>query len=254
MSATRCYLSLGIGVLALTLPPTNLRAEETAEQVIEKLKSKVESVETGRADLKMATTMMGRKINMEGDVVFAKPGKMRMKISTDLGMMKMDQIIVSDGATIWTYQPTMKMVSKIDVAKLAAATGKEDAAQQQSGDITQPLKGLQPDSIKLLRTEESDGAKTYVFEGSPQTAGMSKVPFQPAKMQVWVGAEDGVLHKMVMLDEKDNEMLSQTYENIKLGIDVPAGTFEFTPPEGVQVMDMTEGTINMIKTMKSKDE
>ena len=30
--------------------------------------------------------------------------------------------------------------------------------------------------------------------------------------------------------------------------------FEFTPLEGVQVMDMTEGAINMIKTMKKPKE
>lgn len=66
-------------------------------------------------------------------------------------------------------------------------------------------------------------------------------------MEIWIGADDGVLRKMIMLDKEGKEMMSQSYTNIQLGIEVADSQFEFTPPEGSQVVDMTEGTIGMMK-------
>ncbi len=68
------------------------------------------------------------------------------------------------------------------------------------------------------------------------------------------GAEDGVVRKMIMFNEEGKEMMSQSYTNIQLNIEVADSQFEFTPPEGIQTVDMTEGTINMMKEMKGEAE
>ena len=178
-----------------------IRAEETTEQVVAKLKAKAEAVKTVRADLEMTMSIMGQTVKMDGKALIATPDKMHMTMAMDLGAMKMDQTIVSDGATVWTYQPTLKLAHKIDAAKVAAETGIEQAGQQ-TNDLTKPLAGLAPESVKLLRTEKTDGGEVLVFEGVPALPKMPQVPFKPAKMQVSVGAEDGLLRKSVMFDAR----------------------------------------------------
>ncbi len=230
-----------------------IRAEETTEQVVAKLKAKAGAVKTVRADLEMTMSIMGQTVKMDGKALIATPDKMHMTMAMNLGAMKMDQTIVSDGATVWTYQPTLKLAHKIDAAKVAAETGIEQAGQQ-TNDLTKPLAGLAPESVKLLQTEKTDGGEVFVFEGVPALPKMPQVPFKPAKMQVSVGAEDGLLRKSVMFDADGKEMMSQAYTNVEVNVDIPEDTFQFTPPEGVQVTDMTEDVLNMLKAMKEKEE
>ncbi|MCD5401927.1 hypothetical protein LR013_05005 [candidate division NPL-UPA2 bacterium] len=42
-------------------------------------------------------------------------------------------------------------------------------------------------------------------------------------------------------------MFSQSYTNIEVNIKVADGQFKFTPPEGAQVIDMTDEVLNMMK-------
>lgn len=254
MRMVRWQIPVGVCVLTLSLGAALLQAEESVQQVIDKLKGKAESAQSASADLQMTMTMMGQNITMRGKMLFQAPKKNRMEIDMDLGNMKMQQTVVSDGKTVWTYQPMIKMVSKIDLEKVIAATGVDKAGQQASSDITKPFGSLKPDTVKLLGTEELDGVKAVVFEGMPQTGELPNMPFKFSKMKIWVRADDGLLHKMVWFDENGKEIMSQTCVNIQTGIDIPASKFEFTPPEGVQVMDMTEGTINVIKSMKMTDK
>lgn len=251
MSAWRWYVPAGLCVAVVAMTSL-LQAEETAQEAIEQLKSKAKSVESGSADLKITTTMMGQQVAMDGKLLFESPDKIHMDIDMSMGSMKMEQVTVSNGNTVWTYQPMMKMVSKIDLEKVAAATGIKRAGQQNSGEIAKPFAGLEPDSIKLVGSREIDGAKADLFEGKPQMANMPNMPFKFAKVEILVGAEDGLLHQMTMLDQDGKPVMSETYSNIKTNVQIPAGTFEFTPPQGVQVMDMTEGTTAMIKAMQEE--
>ena len=253
MHAIRGWIPAVMAAIVLSSVGGGVRAEETTEQVLARLKAKVGEVKTVRADLKMTMAIMGQTITMEGTALIATPDKSRMEMSMNLGAIKMDQTIVSDGTTVWTYQPMLKMAHKIDAKKVAAETGIEQAGQQ-SSDLTKPLAGLVPESVKLVRTETVGGVESYVFEGAPAMPKMPQIPFKPAKIEVSVGAEDGLLRKSVMFDADGKEMMSQTYDNIEVNVELPEEKFQFTPPEGVQVSDMTEGVLNMLKTMKQKEE
>ncbi len=237
------------GIVVVWVGGSFLRAEETTEQMIANLKAKAVAVKTVRADLKMSMAIMGQKMTMAGPVLIAPPGKARIEMSMDMGLMKMDQVIVADGTTVWTYQPTLKMAHRIDAAKVAAETGIEQVGQQ-GNDLTQPFAGLAPESIKLVRADKLAGNEVHVFEGVPAMPNLPQIPFKPAKTEVWVGAEDGLLRKSVMFDADGKEMMSQAYENIEVNVEIPAEKFQFTPPEGIQVMDMTDGVLNMLKMMK----
>jgi len=225
-----------------------LNADPATEKVISELEAKAAAVKTYRADMTMTTEMMGKKMVWQGKMLFKKPGKMRMEMIMDMGAMKMKQIHISDGKITWIYQPLMKMVTKIDVEKVTAEM-KEKVGESNSGDISKPFQGFQRESLSY-RVKKVGGEKFYVFQGLPKIPEMQKTTFAPAKMEIWLGADDGMVRKIIMFSEEGKEMMSQVYTNVNINVRIADSQFEFTPPEGVQVMDMTEGSVNMMREMQ----
>ena len=223
-------------------------ADESVQNRISDIEKKAASVTSYQADLSMTMEMMGKKMESKGTVMYKKPDKTRMESEMDMGTMKMKQILYNDGTTLWTYQPDMKIASRIDIKKVTAETKEGSAGQQ--GDISQPFKGFQRDSIKFIREDSTNNEKVLVFQGIPEKTGVKMMNFTPAKIEMWIGAGDGLVRRMILFNNEEKEMMSQSFENIKVNIGVDDSTFTFVPPEGVQTNDMTEATIDMFKKMK----
>jgi len=226
---------------------------EKIEQIIDNLKNKAAVVNSYRANLTMTIETMGQNVVTQGSIVFKKPNKSWKETVMDMGSMGMKQIYVSDGKTSWAYNPKMKIVNKINLEKIDAET-KEGAKTQRAKDISKPCESFQRESISYVRTEEIDGRKVYIFQGLPRKSEMSIMPFVPAKIEMWVGVDDGLARKIIVFNEEGKEMICQLYTDIEVNIEVADNQFEFTAEEKVQVIDITEGTINMIKGMKGVKE
>ncbi|MCE5249027.1 outer membrane lipoprotein carrier protein LolA [bacterium] len=241
-----------IGVLTACSGIGILQAEDTVEQRIAALEAKAKTITSYQADMAMTIDMMGQKMVSTGICYFKKPRLSRIENDMDMGTMKMKQIIVSDGKMLWTSQPAMKMVAKIDLEKVTAAVGEDAASDKAAGDVAEPFKSFDRASITFVRKDKVGGKDVYVFRGNPQMKNMEKMPVKISKIESWVGVEDGLVRKMVMIGEDDKEMMSQTYTNVKINVAIDPAIFVFTPPEGAQIMDMTEGSINMMKEMKGQ--
>ncbi len=225
-----------------------LSADPATEKVISELEAKAAAVKTYQADMTMTTEMMGKKMVWQGKMLFKRPRKMWMEMIMDMGAMKMKQIHVSDGRITWVYQPQMKMVTKIDLERVTAEM-KEKMGESNSGDISKPFQGFQQETLSY-RIKKAGGEKFYVFQGLPKIPERQKMTFSPARMEMWLGADDGLARKIIMFTEEGKEMMSQVYTNVKINVSIADSRFEFTPPEGVQVMDMTEGSVNMMREMQ----
>ena len=66
--------------------------------------------------------------------------------------------------------------------------------------------------------------------------------------------DSGLPYQILAYGDNDDLVMKQTYSNFRTNIDIDDSEFMFTPPEGVQVMDMTEGAMNMMKQMKENQE
>lgn len=226
-------------------------SEESKEQIIKSIETKAALIATYRADLSMSMDVMGEKMVTQGSIFFKKPDKSYIENDIVMGTMKMKQIIVSDGKTVWTYQPTMKMVTKIDLGKVMAVTDDKSNGQM-SGDISEPFRGYNEESISYVRTDQILGEKVYIFQGVPGSSPMQKQAFMPAKIETWVSAVDGLIRKLIMFSDEGKEMMVQSYTNIETNIEVEDSRFDFVVPDGIQVMDLTEGTLNMMKEMRGE--
>jgi outer membrane lipoprotein-sorting protein len=153
--------------------------------------------------------------------------------------------------------PTMNMAHKIDMSKIKDKMPNSGAATD-SADITNPFEGLPQDGIKYLEKKTVDGKEVQVFEAVMPFAGQMSADqpgnqMMPKKMNILIAADSGLPYKIIAYSQNDTLMMQQTYSNFRTNIPIDDSEFEFTPPEGVQVMDMTEGAINMMQQMQGSD-
>jgi outer membrane lipoprotein-sorting protein len=244
----------GLVVANVLLSMAATAADAAAEKLLADVEQKVAKIQSYQADMAMSMKVMNQAMSTKGKVIFKKPNRSHMDFETDMGAMKMKQTVVSNGKTTWTYQPLMNMVSTIDMEKLAAAGIPGVGQNQGANDLSKPFQGVNRDTITALGTETIDGVETQAFEATPDLSGAPNMPFKPAKVQMWLGMADGVPRRVVMLDQAGQETMSQTYTNVVLNGEFPDSQFEFTPPANAQVLDMTEGTISMMKQMGGKTQ
>ncbi|MDD5455135.1 MAG: hypothetical protein PHW62_06545, partial [Candidatus Ratteibacteria bacterium] len=148
--------------------------------------------------------------------------------------------------------PNMKIAQKVDLEKIIAETG--DDSKQKNADPSTPFQSLKRNSISYMRTEKIDGKEVYIFQGTPEIADVEEMSFVPEKLEIGIYADSGMISKMVMINKEGKEMMSQTYSNIRLNIDIPDSEFEFSAPGGVQVIDITKSTLNMMKQTGEEEE
>ena len=133
-------LTVGVVLIILaTSVPEGVRAEKSAEEIMAELESRASTVTSYSADMAMTMSMMGQNIVTNGKYVFKTPDKIWMETEIDMGAMKMKQMFISNGTTAWTYQPTMKMVTKINM-KAVTDEMKESGMGQKPGDISKPIR------------------------------------------------------------------------------------------------------------------
>ncbi len=248
---------VAIALVALCSSVAFAQPDSETKRKLDEVAAKVADIESYRVDMKMETQMMGQTMITKGEMVFQKPDKMRMTTSTDMpGGMSMRQEMFMSGDTTWTYMPMMKMATKMDMKKLKAA-GKEQFGMSRDADITEPFAGLPADSIKYIEKKATEDGAVYIFEAKPNLGAMqpqdSPIPTMlPETMIIWIDVETGLPVKIIMKAPGDAPMMEQAYSNFRINVEIDESEFEFTPPEGVQIMDMTEGALNMMQQMQGK--
>jgi len=212
----------------------------TTEQVIAEISRKVEKVESFRLDMTMEMQMMGKMMTTEAEIAFKKPEKMHMKTNS----MGMTQEMFSSGGILWTYMPTMNMVTKMDMSTVNHPMA--DAGMGMASGITKPFQGYPEDGISYIETRMEDGVEVYIIEAIPPDFGqeMKDNPMSqmmPKKVVLMISKDSGLPHKTQMLADDGSLMMQQMYSNFRINIPIDDSEFDFTPPPEAQVMDTVIG-------------
>jgi len=135
---------------------------------------------------------------------------------------------VSNGKIHWNYIPSLKLAFKYDLKSLD-----EDARKKGWASAGY----LEEDSIHYLGKEQLGNVEVLVFEGKQSMLRAPRNSKGPGKGRVYFSGNDGILRKLVTYDHQGNETGSQTFSNIHLDSSISAKDFEFTPPDGTQIME-----------------
>jgi outer membrane lipoprotein carrier protein len=156
------------------------------------------------------------------------------EVKTEVGKIYMDdkggfrteteeQLVVCDGETIWMYNVNQQQV---------IIRHKDEGAD----DIITPQRLLYeyPDLYQVdeTRTDEFNGRPCHVLVMKPiQETDPTR------QLLVWVDQENFLTRKFQVEDLADNVTIFE-FEAFQLGEPLPEGTFHFSPPGGVEIIDM----------------
>jgi outer membrane lipoprotein-sorting protein len=217
--------------------------DATTQEKLAEIESKVSDIKSYNVSMKVEMEMMGQKVISESQISFKRPEKVRMTTKT----RGMTDEIYSTGDLMWTYMPAQQKAVKVNLRRVKFVRNDKGAMGGQAN-ITDPFKDLPKDAVKYIEAKETDEGKVYIFEATPDLGGQSPQgasgrQMLPEKIIVWINSETGLPTKTTTIGKNGDTMMEQTYSDFQINPVIDDSEFEFTPPKGVRVVDMTLDTM-----------
>jgi outer membrane lipoprotein-sorting protein len=223
--------------------------EKTVQELMDFIQAKAREVRSYQTSFVLKMQGAEGERVMLGDILFKRPDRIRIIMHMP-NIPHAKQVMVSDGKTLWQYAEFLGGASKVDLATLKKEFG-ETYFTQPREDISKPLKELEESSVKYLGKETIDGRGLFMLEANPRAlAQEGMVPFN--KIKVWIDATTGLERKTVFYDAEGKEVLSRSFWEVKMDMEIPDSVFNFSPPEGTQVIDVTDETRKLIEAEKKE--
>jgi outer membrane lipoprotein carrier protein len=190
----------------------------SATDVSAKIQKVYDGITNYEADFTQQYSMkaFGQKKDSKGHVTFVKPGKMRWDYTDPK-----DNVVVSDGVTLWSYVASDKQARKMLVkdsqmpTALAFLTGKGELAKDFD--------------LKLLDAAKYKFEKGYVLEARPKAATnlYSFVLF-------YVDGATYQVRRVLIVDAQNNRNRFD-FDKPKVNEKVDDSRFKWSPPTGVTI-------------------
>jgi len=188
----------------------------SSQEIIQKVEQTLSGQKTVKAQFEelYIWKITGEQQTIKGD--FTLCGESQFRITTD------DQIIVSDGKTLWTYsKPTNRViVDKIENTE-------NDWLPQKLF-----LKTRKEYRNRLSGEETLRDRQYYVIEFNAE-----KDDLYVTQIKVWIDKETWIPHKIEQTDISRNRTI-YTLNNVQTGQPIENKSFEFQIPEGAEIIDL----------------
>jgi outer membrane lipoprotein carrier protein len=181
-------------------------AQSNAIEVLKNIQDKFDSITDLSAQL---TQSINDKVNLKGKVFYKKENQLRFEFD--------NMLIISDGETSWNYN---KKQDKVIITNYENEGNKILSIRQIIFEYPEDCE---------LNTFESEGKK--VLELIPQDD-----TFSFSSVELFVNSEN--LITKVLLDDPATGMIQIDLSNYQLNKNLPDSYFQYSPPEGSQVLDL----------------
>jgi chaperone LolA len=203
--------------LVLLLSSTGSQADvKRGREIIEKVNDKYKKMDSLKAEFEQTYTwdLAGETQTVSGTLYLTESNKYRIETN--------EQLVVTDGETVWSYSNSDKHVI-IDLLK------NSQGSQLPKEILLQYSKEFEPDFIK---EEKIEGRKTYLLDLKPkEDQGLI------ISMKVWIDASSWITRKIEQIDLNDNR---NTYivRNIVENPELEPGLFRFEMPSDAEIVDL----------------
>jgi outer membrane lipoprotein carrier protein len=201
--------------ILLSFTATQRCLAEDAQDVLSKVKQKYDTLKDAEIKFLQRTTSLtsAGKQSVSGTLYIKKQHKFRVELSS--------QLIVTDGDTIWSYNPNNRQVI-IDTYKKNSRTM-----------TPEKILGAAPTdySATLLPSEKVGKIQTRVLRLTPKDE-TSLI----ATMKLWV--DDAWLIRKVELTDLNGRLTTYFVNDIRVNINIPDSRFTYQIPRGVEAVDL----------------
>lgn len=196
-----------LGVLIFVGLPGLARADS-----VDTLRSFARDVKTGQAEFTQTVVSPDglRKKESTGHFAFSRPNRFRFSYAKPF-----EQLIVSDGQQVWLYDIDL---NQINVRPLDKSLGGTPAALLAGGDLE----------------------RDFTLQAQPSSEGIDWVLATPRQADSTVRALrvgfKGQTLSVLALTDAFGQQSTLRFSKVEQGAALPAETFQFTPPKGVDVI------------------
>lgn len=232
-------LAMVTAMIAVTILVISMEtsAETEISQIISKIKQASNDIESYKTNYTIQIDKNGEKVKSIGHIEFKEPNKFYMEV--ELPELKgAKQIFISNGEVMWQYMPNTKTARKIVLQK-----GKGKLSQEyfnKRGDIRNPFGNMKSESIKFIKQFTEEDKLIYVLKAEPKDEVKQDSIVEVSKAKIWIFAGIGIPKKVIWYDEKNNPVITQEFKEIKINPDIDENKFNFSPPQGVDILELTE--------------
>lgn len=186
---------------------------QDAQEIIKKVQNNYKDLYDAKAEFSMTEKFSGGKsTSSSGTIMIQKENKYKIKTKS--------YTLVTDGVTSWSYSPSKKQVV-IDNYK-------------DDGSTFSPNKFLfnYPENFysDYVGDEKVNKKDCYVLKLTPRNKGNIK------SAKVWVDQAEYYIRKITITTSESTK--TYTLKSITLNPGLSSSEFKFTPPEGVEVIDL----------------
>jgi len=237
--------------------------ELTPEKILEFVKKERADVKSLTATMSMITYVMNNETATKGKIFLKGEDNFRLegKISAMGGIMNYDTLMISDGKIFWQVmiapdgKPRQVMKFSAEMFKdMPGAEGLGGLFSQQTG--SDPFETAEKTSesfdLKYTGKRELNGEEVYIIEGTikEETASRLEKIFAmtgakpedsvPAALKMQISTSTGVPLKIEQKTKSGKPYMNIEYSEIKFNTGLKDELFTYTPPEGVNVMDLSK--------------
>lgn len=212
---------LALVAAIVVVPRAGAADADCANEIARHVQQRYEKVRDLSAHFEQTTRRValgeggGDTLVARGDVVFAKPGKMRWAYESPE-----PSLVVSDGATLWIYDPKAREVQRLSLGEghLSAA-----GVQFLLGE------GKLLDEFRVTASGCSDATVTLGLNPKREA--------QYERLEMRVDRVSFAVRETSVVDLFGNRT-TIAFDELRENTKPAAGLFAFTPPEGVRVLSV----------------
>lgn len=208
--------AVGFLLLAFSFFIRPISFAENAQEVLEKVKKKYDSIKDAELKFSQRVKYEVSKLqqNVSGTLFIKKENKYRVETE--------GRLIITDGITVWSYSPTNKQVL-IDKFKLDERTLTPEKV----------LAAAPKDyNASIIGTEKIGKNETQVLKLVPKDEDS-----MVSSMKLWVDESTWLIKKVEIVDVNGKQTV-YTVNDIKVNIGIPDSRFTYQIPNGVETVDL----------------
>ena len=208
------------GIVASAVVVTGLvgsaNAQDEATEILNRVHQKYETVTDAEVKFTQKTKFSLGKVSQ------SVAGVLTMKKANHYRAELGDQIVVTDGTTVWSYSAATKQVI-IDRFKLDERTVTPERI------LTGSPTGFTPTLVGRELLGKTPVVQIKLLPKDDQSL--------IAVMRLWVDEKEWMIHQ-AEIEDVNGKKTTYTIQQIRLNIGVPDARFTFQPPHGTEAVDL----------------
>jgi outer membrane lipoprotein-sorting protein len=188
-----------------------------ADDIVKDVQKKYRSAKTIRIQFKEISRFKLTGTTGEVNAVLQMKGKDKFRLESE------DQVLVNDGETFWRF-------NKLD-SQVLVDYAKKDEQEMLLNNFLYEIKDHY--FSQIVEESKGKGSKTYVLKLTPKPSEQSVF----TSIKVWIKDKSWEIERLIYTDYNDNETEYQI-DKIDFNPDLAESTFTFSPPEGIQIIDL----------------